>query len=58
VTEPSRCSAIHARSCSVITRLRSLLRKEDPHHQPIDMNEVTQEVLALMRSDLPAAVLF
>jgi C4-dicarboxylate-specific signal transduction histidine kinase len=40
------------RAGAVITRLRSLLRKEEPQHQPVDMNEVVQEVLALMRSDL------
>jgi len=39
------------RAGAVITRLRSLLRKEDAQHQPVDMNEVVQEVLALMRSD-------
>ena len=40
------------RAGAVITRLRSLLRKEEAQHQPVDMNEVVQEVLALMRSDL------
>ncbi len=40
------------RAGAVITRLRSLLRKEEAHHQPVDMNEVIAEVLALMRSDL------
>ena len=40
------------RAGAVITRLRSLLRKEDAQHQPLDMNEVVEEVLALMRSDL------
>jgi two-component system, LuxR family, sensor kinase FixL len=39
------------RAGAVITRLRSLLRKEDAQHQPLDMNEVVEEVLALMRSD-------
>jgi C4-dicarboxylate-specific signal transduction histidine kinase len=39
------------RAGAVITRLRSLLRKEEAQHQPVDMNEVVQEVLALMRSD-------
>jgi two-component system sensor kinase FixL len=40
------------RAGEVITRLRSLLRKEEAQHQPVDLNEVVQEVLALMRSDL------
>jgi len=39
------------RAGEVITRLRSLLRKEEAQHQPLDMNEVVEEVLALMRSD-------
>ena len=40
------------RAGEVITRLRALLRKEDVRHQSVDMNEVVQEVLSLMRSDL------
>jgi two-component system sensor kinase FixL len=32
--------------------VRSMLRKEEILHQPIDMNEVVLDVLALMRSDL------
>lgn len=40
------------RAGEVITRLRSLLKKEEPQHRPLDMNELVQEVLALMRSDL------
>jgi PAS domain S-box-containing protein len=39
------------RAGAVITRLRSLLRKEESQHEPVDINEVVQEVLALMRSD-------
>ena len=39
------------RAGAVITRLRALLRKEEAQHRPVDMNEVVQEVLALMRSD-------
>ena len=39
------------RAGAVITRLRSLLKKEEAQHRPLDMNEVVQEVLALMRSD-------
>jgi C4-dicarboxylate-specific signal transduction histidine kinase len=40
------------RAGEVITRLRSLLRKEEAQHRPVDINEVVQEVVALMRSDL------
>ena len=40
------------RAGAVITRLRSMLRKEDARHELLDMNEVVQEVLALMNSDL------
>jgi C4-dicarboxylate-specific signal transduction histidine kinase len=40
------------RAGEVITRLRSMLRKEEPQHRPLDVNELVQEVLALMRSDL------
>jgi two-component system, LuxR family, sensor kinase FixL len=39
------------RAGAVITRLRSLLKKEEAQHHPLDMNEVVQEVLALMNSD-------
>jgi PAS domain S-box-containing protein len=39
------------RAGAVITRLRSLLKKEEAQHQPVDMNEVIDDVLALMRSD-------
>jgi two-component system sensor kinase FixL len=40
------------RAGEVIARVRSMLRKEEILHQPIDMNEVVLDVLALMRSDL------
>jgi len=40
------------RAGEVIARLRALLRNEAPQHRPIDMNEVVQDVLALIRSDL------
>jgi len=40
------------RAGDVITRLRSLLKKEEPQHRPLDVNELVQEVLVLMRSDL------
>jgi signal transduction histidine kinase len=40
------------RAGQVITRLRSLFKKEETQHAPVDVNDVVQEVLALMRSDL------
>jgi two-component system sensor kinase FixL len=40
------------RAGEVITRLRSLLKKEEAQHRPLDANELVQEGLALMRSDL------
>lgn len=40
------------RAGAVITRLRSLMKKEEVQHQPVDLNEAVQEVVWLMRSDL------
>jgi len=40
------------RAGAVIQRLRSLLRKEEPQRHPLDINEVVEESLRLMRSDL------
>ncbi len=40
------------RAGAVIARLRSLLKKEEARHELLDMNEVVQEVLALMNNDL------
>jgi C4-dicarboxylate-specific signal transduction histidine kinase len=40
------------RAGEVIRRLRGLLKKDEVHHQPFDINEVVQEVLKLVRSDL------
>jgi len=40
------------RAGAVIQRLRSLLRKEDAQRHPLDVNEVVEESLRLMRSDL------
>jgi C4-dicarboxylate-specific signal transduction histidine kinase len=39
------------RAGAVIQRLRSLLRKEAPEHHPLDVNELVEESLRLMRSD-------
>ena len=36
----------------VITRLRALFSKKDPTNEPIDLNEATLEVIALLRSEL------
>jgi two-component system sensor kinase FixL len=40
------------RAGAVIQRLRSLLRKEEAQHDPLDINNVVEESLHLMRSDL------
>lgn len=40
------------RAGAVIQRLRSLLRKEDAQRHPLDINEMVEESLHLMRSDL------
>ena len=40
------------RAGEVIHRLRSLLKKGEVQHQPLDVNEVVQEVLKLVRNDL------
>ena len=40
------------RAGAVIQRLRSMLRKEEAQRHPLDVNEVVEESLRLMRSDL------
>jgi len=40
------------RARSVIQRLRAMLRKEQAQHRSLDINEVVEESLRLMRSDL------
>ena len=40
------------RAGAVIQRLRSLLRKEEAQRHPLDINEVVEESMRLMRSDL------
>jgi len=40
------------RAGAVIQRLRSMLRKEETQRRPLDLNEVVEESLRLMRSDL------
>lgn len=40
------------RARAVIERLRSMLKKEPAHHQRLDINELIEESLRLMRSDL------
>jgi PAS domain S-box-containing protein len=40
------------RAGAVIQRLRSLLKKEESQHHPLDINELVEESLRLMRSDL------
>ena len=40
------------RAAMVIQRLRALLKKEDAEHRPVDLNEIAQDTLRLMHSDL------
>ena len=40
------------RAATVIQRLRALLKKEDAEHRPVDVNEMVQDSLRLMHSDL------
>ena len=40
------------RAGEVMRRLRVLLKKEEPHYRSVDINEVVDDVLRLMRSDL------
>jgi PAS domain S-box-containing protein len=40
------------RASDVVTRLRSLLRKEDVQHLPLALNDVVEDVLVLMRHEL------
>ena len=40
------------RAGEVIRRLRLLLKKGEVHHLPLDLNEVVQDVLRLVRNDL------
>jgi PAS domain S-box-containing protein len=39
------------RAAEVISRIRELLRKDEPHYHPVQVNQVIQEVLAFIRSD-------
>jgi signal transduction histidine kinase len=39
------------RAAEVISRVRGLLKKEEPHYRPVHMNNVIQEILAFIRSD-------
>jgi len=40
------------RASEVVARLRSLARRSDPDHQPVDVNEVVDEVLLLLEREL------
>ena len=40
------------RASDVITRLRALFGKKDPANEPVDLNEATHEVIALLQSEL------
>jgi PAS domain S-box-containing protein len=39
------------RAAEVISRVRGLLKKEEPRYRPVHINNVIQEILALIRSD-------
>jgi PAS domain S-box-containing protein len=39
------------RAAEVISRVRELLRKEEPRHQPVRLNQVIREILAFIRND-------
>jgi len=39
------------RAAEVIARVRELLRKDEPHYQPVQMDKVIRESLALIRTD-------
>jgi signal transduction histidine kinase len=39
------------RATEVIRKVRELLKKEEPHYIPLDINSVIQETLALIRND-------
>jgi PAS domain S-box-containing protein len=39
------------RAAEVISRVRGLLKKEEPSYRPVHINNVIQEILALIRSD-------
>ena len=39
------------RAAEVISRVRGLLKKEEPRYRPVHMNNVIQEILAFIRSD-------
>lgn len=40
------------RAAEVITRLRALFSRKEPANEPVDLNEATREVVALMLSEL------
>ncbi|ABF42716.1 multi-sensor signal transduction histidine kinase [Candidatus Koribacter versatilis Ellin345] len=40
-----------ARASEIISRVRSLFRKDSPHREEVDMNEVIQEMIALLRGE-------
>jgi signal transduction histidine kinase len=39
------------RAAEVISRVRGLMKKEEPHYRPLDMNNLIQEILSFVRSD-------
>jgi two-component system sensor kinase FixL len=39
------------RASEVVRRVRSLVKKEKPRHEPLDLNEIIQQVIDLIRGD-------
>jgi hypothetical protein len=39
------------RAAEVISRVRGLLKKEEPRYRPLDMNDLIQDILGFVRSD-------
>lgn len=52
LTVVNRIARDGKRAADVITRIRALFSNKQPTIEPLDLNEVTREVLALSRSDL------
>ena len=50
-----RISAQARRAGSIIQQLRQFVRKEEPMHTPVDLNDLVREVLLLMRPEIQRA---
>lgn len=47
----SRITLGVTRASDIISRLRSLFKKEEPQREPIDLNDVVREIIVLLRSE-------